>query len=490
MKNKNSLKILYVSAEVAPFAKSGGLADVAGSLPKALAMKGHDVRVVMPRYKEINQAMKYVTDFPIDINSVKRTCIIRESNISYRGADDEKMLPIYFVDSYHYFDRSGMYCHYDDGDRFAFFCRAVLKMLHKINFQPDIIHLNDWQTGPIAFLLNEKYKSKSFYKNISTIFTVHNAQYQGVYGRNILSNLLIDYSYFTPDKLEFYGNFNFMKAGIIYSDIINTVSETYAEEIKTEEYGEGLEGVFKAKEEDLYGIVNGIDDVIFNPKFDSYIFKNYSQDEISIKKENKTALQKKVGLPKSDVPLIGLIHRLVSQKGLDLIDHVTEELMSMDIQLVVLGLGDPYYEEMFKDLQFRNPNKVATFIEFNEELAHKIYAGSDMFLMPSAFEPCGLGQLISLSYGTIPIVRETGGLLDTIQDFNLEDYKDGNGFTFSEYLPEVFLETVKRAVSIYKDNPDEWTNLVNSAMRYDFSWNKQADKYIELYYRAVSRDRF
>ncbi len=480
------MKILFVSAEVAPYAKSGGLADVAGSLPKALASKGHDVRIVMPRYKEISQSMKHVVDFPIEINSIKRTCIVRETYLSFQTSEDEKALPVYFIDSYHYFDRSGMYCHYDDADRFAFFSRAVLKMLHKINFQPDVIHLNDWQTGPIAFLLNEKYKDKCFYKNISTVFTVHNAQYQGVYPRSILSNLQISDKYFTPDKLEFYGNFNFMKAGIVYSDIVNTVSETYAKEILTEEYGEGLQGVFQSRENDLYGIVNGIDNITFNPKFDNLIFKNYNFDSIQIKKENKVALQKKVGLPCTNAPVIGLIHRLVGQKGLDLVDEVTKELLGMDIQLIVLGLGDPYYEEMFKDIQLRYPQKAVAFIEFNEELAHKIYAGADMFLMPSAFEPCGLGQLISLNYGTIPIVRETGGLVDTIQNFEVET-KKGNGFTFKEYSSEDFLEAVKRAVNIYYEMPSDWDGLVNSAMNYDFSWDKQADKYIDLYKKAMAK---
>ncbi len=486
MKDQASLKVLLVSAEVVPFAKSGGLADVAGSLPQALIDKGHDVRIAMPRYQEISQDMDYVTDFPLKMHWRKETCIVRGSEIDFESNGEAKKVPVYFIDSYHYFDRPGMYCHIDDAERFAFLCKAVLEMLPNLNFCPDVIHCNDWQSGPIAFLLKDQYRSNPFYRNIATLLTIHNLQYQGHYAKETLKVLGIDESYFTPEQFEFYGRFNFMKSGILYSDIINTVSEAYAEEILTSKYGEGLEGVLQNRAEDLYGIVNGIDSQYFNPKFDRMIYKNYGIAHIEVKRENKQALQREVGLPVKDVPVLGLIHRLVSQKGLELIEEISEQMMGCDLQFIILGLGDPFYEDMFKNMQAKYPDKVATFIEFNEPLAHKIYAGCDMFLMPSAFEPCGLGQLISLSYGTIPIVRATGGLKDTIIDFDAET-KEGNGFMFEKYKAKALLKTIERALEVYHKKPAAWTQLVKSAMKADFSWYKQADKYLQLYHKAVRK---
>ncbi|MDK2810894.1 MAG: starch synthase [Petroclostridium sp.] len=488
MEQKQSLKILVVSAEVVPFAKSGGLADVAGSLPQVLAAKGNDVRIVMPRYREITQEMHYITDFPVQMDWRRETCIIRRSQIGCNSKGETKEIPVYFVDSYHYFDREGMYCHLDDGERFAFFCKAVLHMLPKINFQPDVIHCNDWHTGPITFLLKHKFKTDPFYKNIATVFTIHNLQYQGNYSKDILKVFDIDESYFNPEQLEFYGRFSFIKTGILYADVINAVSETYAKEIQTPEFGELLDGVLRKRSKDLYGIVNGIGTEQFNPNSDPMIYKNYDVNHIELKKDNKHGLQKEAGLPLKDVPLIGLVHRLVEQKGLDLIIDVFDELMNFDVQFVVLGLGDPYYERMFKKLQEKYPDKVATFFEFNEALAHKIYAGSDIFLMPSRFEPCGLGQLISLKYGTIPIVRAVGGLVDTIQDFNLGT-ATGNGFVFEEYSPEAFFQAVKRCLSIYNDRKDLWDNLVKSALTSDYSWDKQAEKYIHLFRLATEKNK-
>ncbi|MGE4283784.1 MAG: glycogen synthase GlgA [Clostridia bacterium] len=475
-----------VSAEAVPFAKSGGLADVAGSLPLGLARKGNDVRLVMPRYKEIKHTMYYVTDFSIQMDWRKETCIIRSTELNEYAKENRLKVPVYFIDSYHYFDRQGMYCHLDDGERFAFFCKAVLEMLPKINFQPDVIHCNDWHTGPITFLLKNKYMNDDFYKNISTVFTIHNLQYQGHYSKEILKVLDIGESYFTPEQLEFYGQFNFIKTGILYADIINTVSNTYAKEIQTEEYGEQLEGVLNNRKADLYGIVNGIGYEYFNPKTDTMIYKNFDTKNIGVKNENKRDLQQQAGLPVKDVPLISLIHRLVDQKGLDLIEEVFEQLMAHDLQFIVLGMGDPYYENMFKKMQQEYPDKVVSFIEFNEPLAHQIYAGADAFLMPSRFEPCGLGQLISLKYGTIPIVRAVGGLADTIHEFN-PDSKEGNGFVFEEYSSEQFLAAVERCLQLYNQEKDLWNSLVKSAMSYDYSWDKQADKYIELFHLAVDK---
>ncbi len=481
---KQSFKVLFVSAEVAPFAKSGGLADVAGSLPKTLVAKGHDVRIAMPRYKEIKQDMTYVTDFSVKMQDTIQTCIVRKAQIQDQAMQQENGVTVYMIDNHHYFDRDGMYCHFDDAERYAFFCKAVLAMLPKVNFKPDVIHCNDWQAGPITFLLKDKYKDEDFYQQIATVFTIHNLQYQGTYGRETIKALDIDESYFTPEQFEFYGQFNFIKTGILYGDIINTVSETYAKEIQTPEYGERLQDVLRIRSSDLYGIVNGIDARDFNPAYDTFIYKNYDARSMENKKLNKSALQKSVHLPVKDVPVLGLIHRLVSQKGLDLIKQIEEQILRHDLQFIVLGVGDPYYEEMFKKMQQKYPTKVATFIEFNEALAHNIYAGADMFLMPSVFEPCGLGQLISLKYGTIPIVRHTGGLIDTIQDFNISTHT-GNGFAFSEYASEGLLDAIERAIDVYTKHPQVWTSLVAASLSADYSWEKQANKYVQIYGKAV-----
>jgi len=479
----NNLKVLLVSAEVDPFAKSGGLADVAGSLPIELKKMGHDVRVVMPRYKSIKAEMKYVTDFPVKMLGKEETCIIREGKIK----DDEIEVPIYFVDNYHYFNREGMYCYGDDPDRFTFMDKAVLEMLPKIGFQPDIMHLNDWQAAAVALLLKEKYKKHFYYTDIATVYTVHNLQYQGNYGKECLELLDLGEEYFTPEKLECYGQVNYMKAGLLYSDIINTVSNTYVEEIKTQEYGEKLEGVVRTRENDLHGIINGIDMKVYNPETDEKIFNKYNLDTIELKKENKRKLQEELGLPETDCAMLGIVTRLVDQKGLNLVGDILDDLVkNNNIQLVVLGLGDPYYENMFKNFAEKYPKKVSAHIEFNDELAHKIYAASDMFLMPSKFEPCGLGQLIALRYGTVPVVRQTGGLADTIQDFKIES-EEGNGFSFKDFNCRALMKTLVRALSIYKNMPDLWEKIVRRGMQEDYSWKTAAEKYIELYDKAIEK---
>jgi len=479
----NNLKILLVSAEVDPFAKSGGLADVAGSLPIELKKMGHDVRVVMPRYKSINAEMKYVIDFPVKMLGKEETCIIREGKIK----DDEIEVPIYFVDNYHYFNREGMYCYGDDPDRFTFVDKAVLEMLPKIGFQPDIIHLNDWQAAAVALLLKEKYKKHFYYTDIATVYTVHNLQYQGNYGKECLGLLDLGEEYFTPERLECYGQVNYMKAGLLYSDVINTVSNTYVEEIKTQEYGEKLEGVVRTRENDLYGIINGIDMKVYNPETDEKIFNKYNINSLELKKENKRKLQEELGLPETDCAMLGIVTRLVDQKGLNLVGDILDDLVkNNNVQLVVLGLGDPYYENMFKTFAEKYPKKVSANIEFNDELAHKIYAASDMFLMPSRFEPCGLGQLIALRYGTVPVVRQTGGLADTIQDFKIES-EEGNGFSFKDFNCRALMKTLVRALSIYKNMPDLWEKIVRRGMQEDYSWKTAADKYIELYDKAIEK---
>ena len=484
--SQKRLKILFVSAEVSPFAKTGGLADVAGSLPKALIASGNDVRVVMPKYKMINYGMNHITDFPVQMDQDKETCIIRETELEMTDNDIKSSLPVYFIDSYRYFDRDGIYCHLDDGDRFIFFCKAVLEMLPRISFQPDIIHCNDWHTGPICMLLNEQYRKQSFYSNIATVFTIHNLEYQGNFPGDIIRLFNIGSKIFTPEKAEFYGMFSFMKAGLVYSDIINTVSEMYAREIQTPQYGERLEGLLSKRSHDLFGIVNGISYEEFDPLKDTRIVKNYNIENYKDKNENKQALQKEMGLPLRDVPVIGLISRLSGQKGLNLIIEQIESIMKLDLQFVLLGAGDEYYENEFSNIEKKYPEKMGVYIGFNATLAQRIYAGCDMFLMPSRFEPCGLGQIISLRYGTIPIVRATGGLVETVTDYDTDRIK-GNGFSFSEFSSVEMMKTIERALKLYNEQPDEWDKLVMKALGMDYSWSKSAQKYMDLYYLAIGK---
>ncbi len=482
MLKKENLKILFVSAEVSPYAKTGGLADVAGSLPQSLCAVGNDVRVVMPRYKSIKASMNYITDFPVEIGQKKETCIIRSAASDYRTKEENGKVQVYFIDNYHYYDREGIYCHYDDAERFAFFCRAVLEMLPRINFQPDIIHCNDWHTGPICMLLKEQYVKFPFYSNIATIYTIHNLEYQGHFSKDTIRLFNLGEELFTPDKVEFYGVFNFMKAGLVYADILNTVSETYAKEIQTPQYGEKLEGLLKSRSNELFGIVNGISYEEFNPGTDPRIYKNFDSDSFDGKKENKYVLQKELGLPVGDMPVIGLISRLTGQKGLNLIVDVMDEMMSLDMQFVLLGSGDEYYENYFKNAKVKYHDKIGVYIGFNAALAQRIYAGSDMFLMPSRFEPCGLGQIISLRYGTIPIVRATGGLADTISDYD-SITETGNGFSFEEFSSDKMLDAVKRSLSLYNKR-EKWKQLVGKALDEDFSWSIPAEKYMNLYHMA------
>jgi starch synthase len=488
MFNENkSLKILFISAEVSPFAKTGGLADVAGSLPKILKEMGHDVRISMPRYKEINTHMTYTADFPVLMSNRVETCIIRTGEMK---ADNPKVdgIPVYFMDNHHYYDRNGIYCHMDDGERFIFMCKAALEMLPKIGFKPDIIHCNDWHTGPLCLMLKEKYNKDEFYKDISTIYTIHNLEYQGNFYKELVNFLNMDYDVFTSQKAEFYGMFSFMKCGLIYSDIINTVSTQYAKEILTSKYGEKMEGILNDRKNDLYGIVNGISYVEFNPEMDNALVHKFSYKNPEGKKINKEALQRELGLPVKDVPLMGIVSRLSGQKALEHITDQADIILKEDVQLVVLGLGDPWYIEGFTKMCEEYPKKVVAKFEFNAELAQRIYASSDIFLMPSRFEPCGLGQIISLRYGTVPVVRATGGLAETIIDYD-KDNENGNGFSYEEFDRKEFVKTLKRALLLYKTKPDVWKKLVVRGLKSDFSWNMPASKYLSLYKKAIANKK-
>jgi starch synthase len=479
----DNLKVLFASSEVEPFAKTGGLADVAGSLPKALKKLGADIRVVMPKYKGIPQKfvqqMEYIGYIYVDVGWRHQYCGLLKTE--YDG------VTVYFIDNEYYFYRDGLYGYHDEAEQFIFFSKALIEMLPRIDFKPDIIHCNDWQTGVVSLLLNAHYKRHDFYKDVKTVFTIHNLKYQGIFPKEVLTDLMgIGWEYFTPDGIEFYDHVNCLKAGLAYSDIINTVSKTYAEEIKYDFFGENLQGIIRKRSNDLYGIVNGIDVEVNNPATDKRLFVNYDVEHLEGKYENKRRLQESLGLPvRDDIPIIGIISRLVAQKGFDLIACVLDEILREDVQLVVLGTGEYQYENMFRCAAANYPTKVSANILYDGTLAQRIYAGSDMFLMPSLFEPCGLSQLFSLRYGTIPIVRETGGLNDTIQSYN-EVTGEGNGFSFTNYNAHDMLYTIRRAIHFYY-NKDVWSKLIKRGMRQNFSWDKSASEYIELYHKALDK---
>lgn len=488
----NTFRILYVAAEVAPFAKTGGLADVAGSLPKALRALGNEVRVVMPRYRFV-EAQDTVGDFPVLVGNRMETAILRQTSLPVRlpqeneerAANSELRLPVYLLDNYHYFYREGIYGYHDEGERFAFFGSAVLQMLRHLDWRPDIIHCNDWHTGAIPLLLKTNYRDEPFYKGMRTLFTIHNLHYQGNVDPYLLSFLGIEDDVFHLDGVEFFGAFNFLKAGIVYADAISTVSKTYARQIQTAEFGEGLNGVLRQRADALFGIVNGLNYHEYNPRTDPRLHFNFGPDELEKRKMNKHALQRDVGLATTDQPVLGMVTRLVEHKGLDLVLGAMDDLMRRDVQFVLLGVGDPYYEEQFGRLQQQYPDKVAVRIAFDVALAQRIYSGVDLFLMPSRFEPCGLSQLIALRYGAVPIVRATGGLADTISDYGRGGL--GNGFVFQGYTGSALLEAFTRALAVYHE-PDEWRSLVVRAMSQDFSWNRAAAEYMGAY-QAVTTER-
>ncbi|MGM0509252.1 MAG: glycogen synthase GlgA [Fusobacteriota bacterium] len=467
------MKILFVSGEVAPFLKTGGLADVASALPKEQAKKGNDIRVIMPKYRQINPSKLEGLEKIIEFNSQVNT------DEKYVGVEKLKNRNVinYFVDNKYYFNRNSVYENDDRNIQFAYFCYVVLEMLKKIDFKPDIIHVNDWQTGLIPVMLKKIFSKDEFYKDIKTVYTIHNLRYQGLFSKELSKEAL---KFIGEDIVE--DNINYTELALKYADKITTVSDTYAKEITTEYFGEGLDWLLRERNKDLIGIVNGIDYDDFNPATDNDIYENYDYKSLNKKDRNKTKLQQEMGLEADkNIPVIGLISRLVPQKGLDLIAAVIEDLLKKhNFQLIVLGTGMKKYEDMFEILAKKYPKKVASKIMYDAKLAQKIYAGSDMFLMPSQFEPCGLGQLISLRYGTIPIVRETGGLNDTVKSYN-DETGVGNGFTFRNYNAHDMMHTIERALYFYRDKQRIWKILQKRAMNSDYSWNHAANEYIKLY---------
>mgnify|MGYP002592866811 FL=1 len=467
------MKVLYATSEALPFIASGGLGDVAGSLPHALRKRLIGCRVVLPMYdtikQELKDTMKFITHISVPVAWRRQYCGIFEAK--YNG------VIYYLIDNQYYFKRDTIYGHYDDAERFAFFSRAVLEIIPYIDFKPDIIHCNDWQTALTPVYYSAMYANSPGYENIKTIFTIHNIQYQGVYGKELLEDVLG----IPADKaslLEYDGCINFMKGAIECADKVTTVSPSYADEILDPWYSHGLDSILNERRYKLSGILNGIDTVGYNPATDKCIKANFSADDISGKKIDKEELQKEMGLPvKPGVPVIGMVTRLVSHKGLDLVKGILDELLATsEMQLVVLGSGDYEYESYFRWIAEKYPDKVGLRIGFVPELARKIYAGADMFLMPSKSEPCGLSQMVALRYGTVPIVRETGGLRDSITDCG--DGK-GNGFTFKSYNAHDMLDAIRRALTLYYNG--DWNELVLRALNCDFSWGRSANAYIRLY---------
>ena len=473
------MKVLYASSEAYPFAVSGGLADVAGALPKALRKRLIGCRVVLPLYEsvpeELRQKMQFVTSITVPVAWRRQYCGIFEAHLDG--------VIYYLLDNQYYFKRKGFYGHYDDAERFAFFARAVLEMIPHIKFTPDIIHCNDWQTALIPTFLDYFYRGIEEYKNIKTVFTIHNIQYQGKFGSELIPDVLG-----TPPEAQgvlTYDNcVNYMKAGIESANKVTTVSPTYAKEIFDPWYSHGLDGILSERSWKVSGIVNGIDVEVYNPETDKLIFKNFTKETVDDKAVNKRELQKMFGLPeRDDVPMIGIVSRLVSHKGFDIVKQAFGEMLKEDVQFVILGSGDWEYEEFFKAVSEGNPEKVGLRLGFVPDLAHKIYAGADIFLMPSKSEPCGLAQMVALRYGTIPIVRKTGGLADTISD---SGDGVGNGFVFDNYNAYEMLCAVKRAIQGYQ-NREGWRILVERALSEDNSWSRSAGEYIKLYKEVIKQ---
>ena len=479
------LKILFLSAEVDPYAKTGGLADVAGSLPKTIRRRGHDIRIAMPAFRRIDK-QRFGLEQAIDSISISMNVETWPATIYQATMDDG--VPIYFTDNAHYFDRENIYGYEDDADRFVFFCRTALEMCKHMDWRPDIVHCNDWHTGIVPNWLHTIYAEVPFFKDVATVYTIHNLQYQGIYGPRVLRIAgieeygLVVHPEVTQDLNEVV---DLMARGILFADVINTVSPTYAKEILTPEFGERLDPLLRDRQDHLFGILNGIDVKTWNPATDNTIAAMYDVDSLDRRTENKLALQVELDLPqRPDVPLLGIITRLADQKGLDILEDAIDHILDLDVQFVLLGTGEQHYHNLFQRVAEDYPDKAGISLTFNAPLARKIYAGSDMFLMPSRFEPCGLGQMISMRYGSVPVVRSVGGLADTVQDFTPQT-GEGDGFTFTDYDPWALFAAVVRAVESYQ-YVDAWRGLQERGMRTDFSWERSAQEYVRLYGHALA----
>lgn len=486
------MKIAFASSEVVPFAKTGGLADVAGALPVEIAKLGHEIKVFMPKYYSVDE-YKFNLHYDHSIGEM----LVRVNGHPqpvhvFKGYLPNSNIEIVFVHCPHYFHRHQLYTNdLDEDERFILFSKSVIEILQRKGWAPDVIHCNDWQTGLIPLYIKDNYNWDRIFDKTATVYTIHNIGYQGRFGRETLHRAEIRGDLYYPGgPVEYYGDVNFMKAGIRYADIINTVSETYAKELLTPGFGAGMDDELRKRSRDFYGVLNGVDYSIWNPETDTHIPFNYSMNDMSGKLQNKKFLLDKFHIPyREDIPLIGIVSRLVSQKGFDIIEEALHELVNLPVQWVVLGNGDAEYEHLFQYTHDLFPERFGFYRGYNNDLAHLIEAGADIFLMPSKYEPCGLNQIYSLKYGTVPVVRKTGGLADTVQDWN--EYKGygmdtGTGFSFYDYSGPVLVQSVKRAINDFHNKP-VWRKIQTNGMTKDYSWHHSAEKYIELYYRAISK---
>lgn len=476
------MKVAFLASEIVPFAKTGGLADVAGSLPKFLKELGADIKVIMPFYREVRKKNLPLRKVLEDRLSGPQG----SANVYSVLEDTQGDFPVYFIENDAFYDRDHLYGtgqgdYPDNGERFAFFSRASLEFLKQTGFSPDIIHGHDWQSALTLAYLRFVYGEDLFFKSTRSLFTIHNLAYQGLFEKDVLAKIGLPEDLFTMDALEFFGKANFMKAGILYASAVNTVSRRYAEEIQMPEFGCGLDGLLRTRRDSLFGILNGVDYSSWNPASDEFIPGRFSPEDLSGKRKCKAELMRAFGLPaaKAKPPVVGMVSRLAGQKGFDLLCDSLESIFNLGVRLVILGTGEEKFQNILKDAQRKFPESLGLKIAFDETLSHLIYAGSDIFLIPSRYEPCGLTQMYSLKYGTIPVVRATGGLDDTIQEFD-PARKNGNGFKFADYSTESLLAALKKAAEFYH-RKDDWNILVQNAMAADFSWERSAREYLALY---------
>jgi len=491
---KNRLKILMAFSEVAPFSKTGGLGDVGGTLPKALKDMGHDVRVITPQYRRINER-KYVLRDVIRLQDIEVDMGGKKVSINVKSAFlPNSKVQVYFMDYRPYFFREGLYVnpkknedYPDNAHRYLLFCQGILETLKKLQWQPDVIHCNDWQTGMIPFLLKHYYRNDPFFEKIHTLMTVHNFSFQGNFDKECLSAMDLSPDFVFEDSgLDWNGECSFLKSGLIFADAVNTVSQRYAQEVQSSEtYGFGMDKVLKKRLDRLQGILNGMDAQVWNPETDPIITERYSIDDFSGKSACKQALVDEFGLKNGETPVVAMISRLTEQKGVHLIQEIFEEMLGLPVFFVLLGLGDQRFHDYFKKMMKKYPNQVSAHFKFDDSLAHQIIAGADLFLMPSLFEPCGLTQMYALKYGTVPVVFETGGLADTIQQFT-GGSSGGNGYLFQKPTPKALLKVIKQSISHYRD-PKTWSRLMKNGMKVDLSWEKSAKKYIDLYQRCIEK---
>jgi len=489
------MKIAFASSEVYPFAKTGGLGDVIGALPKALQEMGCHVKVFVPKYAIIDHS-KFVLTYDWSIGEMPIRVAGRVHNVNvYMSTLPESNVEVYFIDCPFFFNRSNIYTgDHDEDERFILYSKAVIESLQRLQWQPDIIHCNDWQTGLIPFYIKENYNwDYKFLGNTATVMSIHNVAYQGRFPKETVVKAEIRPELFYPNSpIEVWGAVCFLKIGLMYADVINTVSKTYAEEITTSDKGMGLQDILRYRINDFYGILNGVDYSVWNPQSDKYIPSHFSAENLTGKAQVKEYLLNRLHLPiKPGVPLIGIISRLVDQKGFDLVADSINELMQFNAQWIILGSGDERLENLFRGLSYAFPDSVSTYIGFNNELSHVIEAGADMFLMPSQFEPCGLNQIYSLKYGTVPIVRKTGGLADTVLDWHEMAHlgKDtGTGISFMDYNTHALVSSVGRALELFQ-NKEIWSQIIQNGMKQDFSWSVSAKEYIELYKKAIYNRR-